>query len=181
MKRSYANLWGNWCLYWLGVGSSSLPVKFLEWCGYSGWDCACFLSYVLAVSSMQIPGIDSNDKFRFSQIYKLEFKRRDVLWDSGFLCSPWIYLFHLQWSVLGKYFLKNAPKEINAAFGYRTSMSMKNRDTWVFAHNYCGKIWFFGGLILLPVSTIVMYWLLEGQRIWSEMLEQYSAVCKWFI
>lgn len=36
----------------------------------------------------------------------------------------------------GKYFIKSAPKEINGAFGYRTSMSMKNKDTWQFAHNY---------------------------------------------
>lgn len=74
----------------------------------------------------------------------------------------WIFMLSMDLLIpftmigFGKYFLKNAPKEINAAFGYRTSMSMKNRDTWVFAHNYCGKIWFFGGLILLPVSTIVM-------------------------
>ena len=29
----------------------------------------------------------------------------------------------------GRYFMKKAPKEINAVFGYRTSMSMKNKDT----------------------------------------------------
>ena len=29
----------------------------------------------------------------------------------------------------GKYFMKKAPKEINSVFGYRTSMSMKNKDT----------------------------------------------------
>ena len=56
----------------------------------------------------------------------------------------------------GKYFLKTAPKEINALFGYRTTMSMKNKDTWIFAHNYCGKIWYICGLMLLPVSIIVM-------------------------
>lgn len=56
----------------------------------------------------------------------------------------------------GKHFMRNAPKEINAVFGYRTSMSMKNRDTWTFAHHYCGKIWYFGGLILFPISVIVM-------------------------
>ena len=28
----------------------------------------------------------------------------------------------------GKYFIKSAPKEINAVFGYRTSMSMKNNN-----------------------------------------------------
>lgn len=56
----------------------------------------------------------------------------------------------------GKYFLKTAPKEITALFGYRTAMSMKNRDTWDFAHHYCGKIWYSCGLALLPVSILVM-------------------------
>ena len=39
----------------------------------------------------------------------------------------------------GRYFMKKAPKEINSVFGYRTSMSMKNKDTWEFAHKYCGN------------------------------------------
>lgn len=56
----------------------------------------------------------------------------------------------------GRSFWKKAPKEINAVYGYRTSMSMKNRDTWVFAHNYFGKLWYIGGLILLPISVIPM-------------------------
>ena len=31
----------------------------------------------------------------------------------------------------GRYFMKKAPKEINSVFGYRTSMSMKNKDTYL--------------------------------------------------
>ena len=57
----------------------------------------------------------------------------------------------------GKYFIKAAPKERNAVFGYRTTMSMKNKDTWTFAHTYCGKIWYIGGIVLLPVSLVVMF------------------------
>lgn len=57
----------------------------------------------------------------------------------------------------GKMFLKKAPDQINYVFGYRTSMSMKNQDTWVFAHHYCGKIWYICGLILLVVSLIVLF------------------------
>jgi len=49
----------------------------------------------------------------------------------------------------GKCFIKAAPKEINMGFGYRTSMSMKNKETWQFAHNYCGKLWYNAGKILL--------------------------------
>lgn len=56
----------------------------------------------------------------------------------------------------GKYFIKNAPKEINMAFGYRTSMSMKNKETWEFAHHYCGKLWLTFGWITLVPSMIVM-------------------------
>ena len=59
--------------------------------------------------------------------------------------------------VFGKQFTKNFPKEINATFGYRTTMSMKNKDTWEFAHKYCGRIWYRCGLILLPVSLISMF------------------------
>ena len=56
----------------------------------------------------------------------------------------------------GKLFLKSAPKEINFVFGYRTSRSMKNKETWEFAHKYIGKLWYVGGLILLPISIIPM-------------------------
>lgn len=56
----------------------------------------------------------------------------------------------------GRSFMKNTPKEINAVFGYRTSMSMKNIDTWEFAHRYCGKLWYVCGLILLPITVIFL-------------------------
>ena len=61
----------------------------------------------------------------------------------------------------GKLFLTKAPKNINAVFGYRTTMSMKNRDTWEFAHKYCGKLWFRCGLILLPLSIIPLIFVLD--------------------
>ena len=54
----------------------------------------------------------------------------------------------------GKMFLNKAPKNINATFGYRTTMSMKNKDTWEFAHRFCGKLWLSSGLVLLPMSVI---------------------------
>lgn len=55
----------------------------------------------------------------------------------------------------GKLFLCHIPGEINAFFGYRTTMSTKNKDTWEFAHHYCGKIWHITGWIALPVSLII--------------------------
>lgn len=63
----------------------------------------------------------------------------------------------------GKMFLKNAPTEINWAFGYRTSMSMKNQDTWEFAHKYCGKLWYTCGIALLPISIFPMFFVI-GQN-----------------
>lgn len=42
--------------------------------------------------------------------------------------------------VAGRMMWKHPPKNINEVIGYRTGHSMKNMDTWKFAHNYCGKL-----------------------------------------
>ena len=52
--------------------------------------------------------------------------------------------------------MKGGTKQINGVFGYRTTRSMKNQETWRFAHQYSGKIWHRSGLFLLPVSIVVM-------------------------
>jgi len=56
----------------------------------------------------------------------------------------------------GHLFRKRAPKNINFAFGYRTKRSMMNQDTWIFAHQYIGKMWSVLGIIVLPLSIIPM-------------------------
>lgn len=53
-------------------------------------------------------------------------------------------------------FLKKPPKHINSFYGYRTSRSMKNQQTWDFAHQMCGRLWFRWGLVLLPLSLLAM-------------------------
>lgn len=58
--------------------------------------------------------------------------------------------------IFGNYFRIRIPKKINHFFGYRTSMSMKNKDTWDFAHKHIGKVWNTGGFILLFASIIAM-------------------------
>ena len=58
--------------------------------------------------------------------------------------------------VFGFSFVKKAPREINHFYGYRTSMSMKNRDTWEFAHRYLGRLWSVAGIALLPVTVVLM-------------------------
>lgn len=60
--------------------------------------------------------------------------------------------------------LKWAPKEINFVYGYRTTMSMKNKDTWQFAHACFGKLWSRIGLILLPVSIIPLLLVMGGNE-----------------
>ena len=50
---------------------------------------------------------------------------------------------------------KRCPKEINGLFGYRTAMSMKNMDTWRFAHDYCGRLWWKIGWIMIVPSIII--------------------------
>ena len=62
--------------------------------------------------------------------------------------------------ILGHCFAKKPPRKINAAFGYRTAMSMKNKDTWEFAHKYFGKIWEAFGWFLLLVSAVIMFFAL---------------------
>ena len=59
-------------------------------------------------------------------------------------------------SGFGRYFRNKAPGQINMLFGYRTSRSTKNRDTWEFAHHYFGRLWYRLGLIMLPVTVAAM-------------------------
>ena len=60
----------------------------------------------------------------------------------------------------GKLFLKKAPKDINWIFGYRTTMSMKNEDTWAFAHKVAGAFWLKWGWITLAITVVGMLLLL---------------------
>lgn len=56
----------------------------------------------------------------------------------------------------GRMFLRKPPDRINALFGYRSTMSMKNTDTWTLAHQACGRFWYRWGMVLLPVSLAAM-------------------------
>ena len=73
-------------------------------------------------------------------------------------------LFPLIMIVMGRYFMKKSPKEINYIFGYRTNMSMKNKDTWDFAHKYFGKRWFRLGWLLIPISVIPMLFVIGKEE-----------------
>lgn len=66
--------------------------------------------------------------------------------------------------LFGIYFKKSGPEKINWAFGYRTRRSMMNQETWRFAHEYCGKLWVRLGLILTPISVIILLFVRGGDE-----------------
>ena len=59
-------------------------------------------------------------------------------------------------AILGTQFKKNPPKNFSTLFGYRTTRSMKDYDSWVFAHKVCGNIWQKLGFAMIPVTIISM-------------------------
>ena len=64
----------------------------------------------------------------------------------------------------GLVFLKNPPKSINSFYGYRTKRSMKNQDTWDFAHHICGKIWLVCGLVSIPFSLVPVWLVVDKSK-----------------
>jgi uncharacterized membrane protein len=59
--------------------------------------------------------------------------------------------------VVGIFWRRHAPKSINSIYGFRTAMSMKNQETWDFAHACCSRVWLICGLWILPLTVIAMY------------------------
>lgn len=82
----------------------------------------------------------------------------------------WIFMFIIaiiypaMMIVIGLLFKNAAPKKINYIYGYRTAMSMKNRDTWEFAHRYIGRLSLLLGLLLLIPSVVPMLFLMSGSE-----------------
>lgn len=70
--------------------------------------------------------------------------------------------------IMGLVFRKSAPKKINFFFGYRTEMSMKNRETWEFAHKYIGNLWaIFGFALLVPTTVPMIFVIGESEELIS--------------
>lgn len=74
------------------------------------------------------------------------------LWWFMFFCN---ILIPVTLIVGGRIMWKHCPKEINGWVGYRTKRSMKNMDTWKFAHNYCGHLWWKIGWVIFFLSILV--------------------------
>ena len=61
----------------------------------------------------------------------------------------------------GASYAKRAPK-FSRVSGYRTAMSMKNADTWAFAHSYMGRIWKKWGIRTLIGTVPIMLYCMGG-------------------
>lgn len=66
----------------------------------------------------------------------------------------------------GHSFEKKPPKieRSKFAFGYRTVMSMKNADTWEYAHRFFGKLWFRFGIVLGLISIIPWFFVIGKDK-----------------
>lgn len=80
-------------------------------------------------------------------------------WFTMSLCNVLIPLI----MILAGYMMeKHTPGKINHIIGYRTKRSMKNKDTWDFAHKLCGRLWWKAGWITIIPSGLIMVFLLHG-------------------
>lgn len=66
-----------------------------------------------------------------------------------------IFLLPVVMVICGMSYTKKGPKRISKVQGYRSKMSMKNRETWDFAHKYLGDLWFKLGVPLLAMTSVV--------------------------
>lgn len=71
--------------------------------------------------------------------------------------------------VFGYLFMKRPPKEINSLFGYRTTMSSKNQNTWDFAHRYAGRVWLNSGIFTVIISVILIF-ILKDSNIFEKIV-----------
>ncbi len=66
----------------------------------------------------------------------------DLLIPATFLICGWV-----MW--------KQTPEKINRRVGYHSKRSMKNTETWKFANEHCGRLWWRIGWIMLFLSVAV--------------------------
>ncbi len=68
----------------------------------------------------------------------------------GIFIIPLIMIF------FGLLFTFKPPRKINYFYGYRTNMSMKNEETWFFAHKFLGKLWAIYGILMAFIITVIL-------------------------
>lgn len=77
---------------------------------------------------------------------------------------------------IGLLWKNHSPKSINWIYGYRSSMSMKNEETWKFAHMHNAKIWRRGGFIWLIISILLMLFFRGNYEKTSEFVMEAGLV-----
>lgn len=72
-----------------------------------------------------------------------------------------IFLVDMLYSLVmiwgGNYMVKHADGNINYFIGYRSSLSLKNKDTWKFANEDCGKRWLKSAKLCLCLQFWCIY------------------------
>ena len=68
--------------------------------------------------------------------------------------------------IYGRIFEKKPPKIARSkfAFGYRTVMSMRNEETWEYAHRLFGKLWFRLGIAVGLISISVLFFFIGKDK-----------------
>lgn len=66
--------------------------------------------------------------------------------------------------IAGRMMWKHCPRKINGIYGYRTKRSMMNQDTWKFAHEYCGKLWWKTGFLMLVPTILIFFPLIHSSE-----------------
>lgn len=76
--------------------------------------------------------------------------------------------------LFGIHYSKNgAPKNIEGHSGFRSRRATKSWDAWVFTHKLAGKIWRVMGIIMIPVTVILMLFII---RLSIEAINIFGAV-----
>lgn len=55
----------------------------------------------------------------------------------------------------GSVWKKHPPADINNSYGYRTRRSMRNKETWDFAHRICAREWIRLGWLTVILTAVI--------------------------
>lgn len=76
--------------------------------------------------------------------------------------------------IFGLHYSKNgAPKNIEGHDGFRSRRATKSWDAWVFTHKLASKIWKTAGIIMIPVTVVMMIFAVKFS---AEMLTFYGSL-----
>ena len=73
-------------------------------------------------------------------------------WWFMFVCDM---LIPVTFIICGKMMQRQASEKMSGRAGYRTKCSMRNAETWKFANEHCGRLWWRIGWCMLPLSALV--------------------------